>query len=166
MSRKFLNKCLMSGRILRLCLLTHRTQFALRSSAFICVRLRTSVCVCEPSTIKSNFQQYLSHSTSQKSLNKRRVWTQKFFASRRVRTFNFLCADARKHTWTHARGRMQTHAKFFSCILCPSCYTFRPWVSLPTNPYPMLVAFQDSEIQLALDWLFLKPRPQTYSAQN
>ena len=43
---------------------------------------------------------------------------------------------------------------------------FRPWVSLPTNPCPMLVAFQDSEIQLALDQLFPKPRPLTYRAQN
>ena len=57
-------------------------------------------------------------------------------------------------------------ACFFSCILCLSCYLFRPWVSLPTNPYPMLVAFQDPEIQLALNRLSPKPRPQTYSAQN
>ena len=114
------------------------------------------------------------------------------FASRRVWTFNFLCVDARTQTHTdasrrmqtqmHARGRTQTHAcgrththtrgwtqmhaKFFSSILCPSCYMFRPWVSLSANPCPMLVAFQDPEIQLALDRSFPKPRPQTYSAQN
>ena len=28
--------------------------------ALVCVRLCTSVCVCEPSTVKSNFRQYLS----------------------------------------------------------------------------------------------------------
>ena len=62
-------------------------------------------------------------------------------------------ADAHRctQTQTHARGRTQTHAKIFSCILCPSCCMFRPWVSLPANPCSMLVAFQDPEIQLALD---------------
>ena len=35
----------------------------------------------------------------------------------RVRTFIFLCADAH----ADAHRRTQTHAKFFSCILCPSC---------------------------------------------
>ena len=59
-SRKTLNKRLTSGRVLRLCPPTHWTQFALRSSACVCMRLCTSVCVCEPSTVKSNFQQYLS----------------------------------------------------------------------------------------------------------
>ena len=46
MSRKSLNKRLTSGRVLRLRLPTHRTQFALRSSAFVCVRLCASACVC------------------------------------------------------------------------------------------------------------------------
>ena len=41
----------------------------------------------------------------------------------------------------YARGQMQTHAKFFSCIPCPSCSMFRPWVSLLANPCPMLVVF-------------------------
>ena len=41
----------------------------------------------------------------------------------RVQTFNFLCADARRQTHADIRRRMQTHAKFFSCILCPSCYS-------------------------------------------
>ena len=55
-SRKSSNKCLTSGRVLRLRLPTHRTQFALHSSvfihvrlcvsAFVCVRLCVSVCVC------------------------------------------------------------------------------------------------------------------------
>ena len=55
-SRKSLNKRLASGRVLRLRPPTHWTQFALRSSAFVCVRLRSSafvyvrlrvsVCVC------------------------------------------------------------------------------------------------------------------------
>ena len=40
-------------------------------------------------------------------------------------------------TQMHAHGWTQTHAKFFSCILCPSCCMFRPWVSLPANPCPM-----------------------------
>ena len=77
-------------------------------------------------------------------------------------------ADKRRCTQTDAdtHGRMQTHAKFFSCIPCPSCYMFRPWVSLPANPCPMLMAFQEPEIQLALDRLFPKPCPPTYSAQN
>jgi len=52
---------------------------------------------------------------------------------------------------------MQTHAKFFSYILYPSCYMFRPWVSLTANPCPTLVAFEDLEIQLALDRLFRNP---------
>ena len=112
-------------------------------------RLCMSVSICEPSTVKSNFRQYLFYSTSRKSLNKRHVWTQTSFASTRVRTFNFLCADARTQT--------QTHAKFFSCILCPTHYMFRPWVSLLANPCPMLVAFHDPEIQLALDQLFRTP---------
>ena len=42
---------------------------------------------------------------------------------RRIQTFNFLCADTRRQTHADIRGRMQTHAKFFSCILCPSCYS-------------------------------------------
>ena len=48
-SRKSLNKRLTSGRVLRLRLPTHRTQFALHSSAFVCVcvflRLSTFFCV-------------------------------------------------------------------------------------------------------------------------
>ena len=89
-SWKSLNKHLTSGRVLRLCLPTHWSQFALCSSAWVCVRLRGSVfiwvrlcssarvcvrlrasayvrvclrlyvCSHEPSTVKSNFQQYLS----------------------------------------------------------------------------------------------------------
>ena len=55
------------------------------------------------------------------------------YTSRHVQTFNFLCAD--KHT------QMQTHAKFFSYILCPSCYMFRPWVSLPANPLSHVGSF-------------------------
>ena len=76
-----------------------------------------------------------------------------------VRTFNFLCTDAcgRTLTQTHAHGRTQTYANFFSCILCPICYMFRPWGSLPANTCPMLVAFQDPEIQLALNWCFRNP---------
>ena len=58
---------------------------------------------------------------------------------------------------THARGRTQTYAKFFSCILCPSCYMFRPWASLPANTCLMLVAFQDPELQLAIDRCFQNP---------
>ena len=34
---------------------------------------------------------------------------------------------------------------------------FRLWVSLPANPCPILVAFQDPEIQLALDRCFRNP---------
>ena len=41
-SRKSLNKRLMSGRILRLLPPTHWTQFALRSSACICIHLPSS----------------------------------------------------------------------------------------------------------------------------
>ena len=69
-SRKSLNKRLTSKRVLRLRPPTHWTQFALRASEFVCVRLResvcvcvhlrTSVCVCKPSTVKYNFRQYLS----------------------------------------------------------------------------------------------------------
>ena len=43
---------------------------------------------------------------------------------------------------------------------------FKPWVFLPASPCPMLVAFQDPEIQLALNRLFPKPHPPNYSAQN
>ena len=62
----------------------------------------------------------------EKSLNKDASGRRNLFASRRVRTFNFLCADACGRTQTDARRRTQTQAKFFSCILCPSCYMFRP----------------------------------------
>ena len=57
MSRKSLNKCLMSGRVLRLRLPTHRMQFALCSSACVWVRLGSSACVCKPSTVRCNFYQ-------------------------------------------------------------------------------------------------------------
>ena len=78
LSWKSLNKRLTSWCILRLHLPTHWTQFALRSSACVCARLRSSVCLhmsvrvhlrlhvcsCERSTVKSNFQQYLKSNAS------------------------------------------------------------------------------------------------------
>ena len=88
--------------------------------------------------------------------NSRENWAQtKKLASGRL----IFCAqtDARRRTQMHARGQTQTHAKFFGCILCPSCCMFRSWVSLPANPCPMLVAFQDPEIQLALERCFRNP---------
>ena len=66
---------------------------------------------------------------------------------------------------THARGQTQTHAKF-SAAFYVQPVIFLGFESLPTNPCPMLIAFQDPETQLALDRLFPKPCPQTYSAQN
>ena len=74
----------MSERVLRLRLPTHWTQFALCLSAWVCVRLRATalaclhscasayihvclrlhVCSCKPSTVKSNFRQYLSWQVS------------------------------------------------------------------------------------------------------
>ena len=72
-------------------------------------------------------------------------------------------ADASRRRHTYARRQTQMHAKFFSYIPCPSCYMFRPWVSLPVNPCPTLVAFQDPEIQLALNWWFLKPCRPNYT---
>ena len=55
--------------------------------------------------------------------------------------------------------------KFFSYFPCASCYVFRPWVSLSANPCPTLVAFQDPEVQLALDQLFFNP-PTTTTNNN
>ena len=49
-----------------------------------------------------------------------------------VQTQTHTCR--RVQTQTHACRRMQTHAKLFSCILCPSCYMFRPWVSPLSAP--------------------------------
>ena len=70
--------------------------------------------------------------------------------------------DARRRT--HADECKRVHnfsaAFYVQAVICLALE------SLPTNPYPMLVAFQDPEIQLALDQLFPKPRPLTYSAQN
>ena len=43
---------------------------------------------------------------------------------------------------------------------------FRPWVSLPANPCPMLVAFQDPEIQLALDRCFRNPAHKPKALQT
>ena len=67
---------------------------------------------------------------------------------------------------THADEcrRMQNFsaAFFVQTVVCLGLES----LSLPVNPYPLLVAFQDPEIQLALNRLFRKPRPQTYSAQN
>jgi len=66
---------------------------------------------------------------------------------------------------TYARGHTHTHAKLFGRPPCPSCCLDLESLSPPIL-VPILVAFQDPEIQLALDQLFPKPRPQTYSAQN
>ena len=71
-------------------------------------------------------------------LHSRRIW---FCAQ----THACKCRHTHANTDTcmqmqmHSRGRMQTHAKLFSCSSCTSCYMFRPWVSLPANPCPMLV---------------------------
>ena len=87
------------------------------------------------------------------------------FVSRHIQTFNFLCADACTQMQTHARGQTHTHAKLFSCPPCPSCCLDLESLSPPIL-VSILVAFQDPEIQLALDQLFPKPHPPTYSAQN
>ena len=100
------------------------------------------------------------YSTSWKSLNKRHVWTKKFFASRRVRTFNFCAqthADTRRRRRTHTDERRHMQNFLAAFFVQSVTYMFRPWASLPANTCLMLVAFQDPEIQLALDWCFWNP---------
>ena len=72
-------------------------------------------------------------------------------------------AHKRRCTHTDKHRHMQNSSATFHV---QACYMFRPGVSLSTNPCPMLVAFQDPEIQLTLDRLFPKCRPSNYSAQN
>ena len=69
----------------------------------------SGVCVLSSSLRYGTISFKFTYSTSQKSLNKRRVWTQKFFASRRVWMFNFLCADTRTRMNADACKNLQLH---------------------------------------------------------